>query len=67
VRARDEYQPMSDAEWARMTCEHEWGEWDERTPFGCTRSCRRCGQKMCDPNHCGQWAARKPKKGDAVE
>lgn len=28
------------------------------TPFGCSRTCTKCGQTTVDPNHCGQFKRR---------
>ena len=67
MRTRNEYPPMSDQEWARMTCEHEFGDTWTATFLGCVRSCTKCGLKQCDPNHCGQYDAsmrRRSERGD---
>lgn len=36
----------------RWNCKHEFGDWESRTFMGCTRTCKLCGQKMGDPQHC---------------
>ena len=54
-------QGYSEQDIKRWTCEHTFGDWEERTAFGCTRSCTKCGVKMCDPNHCGQQDAKLPR------
>lgn len=42
----------------RAYCEHEYdGVW-MHTFMGCTKTCTKCGQMTCDPNHCGQYERR---------
>ncbi len=51
----------------RATCDHEYGPMAMRTFMGCTRTCTKCGQMTCEPNHCGQADERRttsaPPKG----
>lgn len=55
---------MSESEIKRATCKHEYdGVWIA-TFIGCTRTCTKCGQMQCDPNHCGKST---PHKGSTEE
>lgn len=35
------------------TCEHDYGDTYVWTFLGCTQTCKKCGQMVCIPNHCG--------------
>ncbi|AKU97036.1 hypothetical protein AKJ09_03700 [Labilithrix luteola] len=59
-RARLFARGLSEKEIQRALCEHDYGDMCQWTFMGCTRTCTKCGQMQCDPNHCGQYdAARK--------
>lgn len=42
----------TDKEIERATCDHDYGKTWMHTPFGCTQTCRKCGQIVCNPRHC---------------
>ena len=61
---------MTEREIKQTLCEpHEYAPFEGGTlcmwtPFGCSRTCVKCGSITVDPNHCGQHKRATQRQGE---
>lgn len=54
---------QAELEVKRANCKHDFGDMLDWTFMGCVQTCRKCGQKQCLPDHCGQHTAAPKDEG----